>query len=532
MPQRTRAKKAAANVQREVAAAHSIIWEHPALFSTRVLGSKLWGKQVDIFESVLTHSRIAVKGCHASSKTYSMGDLAVWWCMKYEDGIVIVTAPTQSQAKHGVWKEIKRAAARAAREYNISEPGETEWKLRGAENCAFIRAAAAGGQGVKFQAPHSGHVLIIADEAPGIDAEIFEAIEGIRAGGHVVLILLGNPTVPTGKFYEAFSTHRDRWKTITIDGLDSPNLVGLTLCRFNGLGADCDGSKVEGDPFCGLPASAHLREMPLDEGGPLDDNAFPFLLRRRWMREALEDWGETNPRFEARARGRFPQQAEGALIPLAWLEAAKWREVRRTKHRLSAGVDVAEAGEDETVCYVHDHGHIVGPPITYQGSPVTPDARGAIVRGLEPYQHLMGTIRYDRNGVGAYFGPHLRDMGYSCVGVNVGTAATKKGFVIYRDQAFWEMREEFERGNIAGLEDEKTIAQLASIRYSIRSDGKIQVMSKKDMRKKGSKSPDRADGLMLAITRSAMQVREYDDVARTPAAYVEQPPIMERDLNL
>jgi hypothetical protein len=40
--------------------------------------------------------------------------------------------------------------------------------------------------------------LIILDEAPGVTAEIWEAIEGVRAGDDVRVLALGNPTIASG----------------------------------------------------------------------------------------------------------------------------------------------------------------------------------------------------------------------------------------------------------------------------------------------------------------------------------------------
>lgn len=74
-----------------------------------------------------------------------------------------------------------------------------------------------------------GRILIVVDEAPGVKAEIWEAIEGIRAGGDVRVLALGNPTIASGPFYDAFTANRDGWCTFTISAFDSPNLAGLSL---------------------------------------------------------------------------------------------------------------------------------------------------------------------------------------------------------------------------------------------------------------------------------------------------------------
>jgi hypothetical protein len=71
--------------------------------------------------------------------------------------------------------------------------------------------------------------LIVIDEAPGVAAEIWQAIEGIGAGGQVHILALGNPTSAGGPFHAAVTTERELWHTFTIDAFDTPNFVGLTL---------------------------------------------------------------------------------------------------------------------------------------------------------------------------------------------------------------------------------------------------------------------------------------------------------------
>ena len=68
-------------------------------------------------------------------------------------------------------------------------------------------------QGENFQGYHGKQVLIIGDEAPGIEPGIFDAIAGIMAGGSVHVVLAGNPSVPSGPFFDAFTTERRRSST-------------------------------------------------------------------------------------------------------------------------------------------------------------------------------------------------------------------------------------------------------------------------------------------------------------------------------
>jgi hypothetical protein len=97
-------------------------------------------------------------------------------------------------------------------------------------------------------------------------------------------------------------------------------------------------------------------------------------------------------------RGEFPTQAEDALISLAWLLDAQRREAVDTGRNVQAGVDVAEAGEDETVLAIRE-----GPTLLQLNSWRSPDPRGAVLAELAPYRGRleMRECRFHRRR--AYF---------------------------------------------------------------------------------------------------------------------------------
>src|SRR6202162_4346930 len=199
----------------------------PALFARIVLGADLWKTQREILTAVSQHSRVGVKAAHASGKSYAIAIAVLWWLTAYRDGIVVTTAPTWRQVEKVIRGEIKSAVLRSQLCGKLRFPVPTQTELRlGPQNYAI---GLSTGDSSRFQGFHSGHVLIVLDEAPGVRAEVYEAVEGIRAGGQVHVLALGNPTVASGPFYEAFSAHRATWKTFTINAFDTPNLEGLPL---------------------------------------------------------------------------------------------------------------------------------------------------------------------------------------------------------------------------------------------------------------------------------------------------------------
>src|SRR5262245_7898082 len=311
----------------------------------------------------------------------------------------------------------------------------------------------------------------------------------------VRVLALGNPTIASGPFHDAFTSNRDGWCTFTISAFDSPNLTELSL-----------------DDLLNLPDPE------------LDRCPRPYLVTRRWVREKYAEWGPGHPLWEARVLGQFPTQAEDALISLAWLEEASRRPAADHGGRLAAGLDVAGPGEDETVLVIADGcGGIVG-----QHAWADPDPRGAVVAALAPYRQRLDAVNVDAAGIGYYLAKHLQDLGYPVRPVNVGERATdRERYANLKAQFYWGLRQRFQAGEVAGLTDERTIGQLAGIRYRHTARGQVEIERKEDARKRGVKSPDRAEAVMLAFARPAVtQVLLADDPiessARPVHAYDEQ----------
>jgi hypothetical protein len=448
----------------------------PVKFAEYMLGHEVWGKQAQILAAVAEHPRVAVKACHGSSKSFAAAEAAIYWVTRYSDGIVITTAPTYEQIKNVLWREIHKSLKGSRLAY--PKPNLTELRLSPSN---YILGWSTN-EGIRFQGLH-GHILFIIDEAPGVLSEIWEAIEGARAGGKVHVLALGNPTITGGPFYEAFTEHRTSWKTISIDGFETPNLEGFTLELLRELPA-------------GLPADAAVFRF----------NPRPYLVGRRWVYEKYWEWGEQSPLWEARVRGQFPIQSEDALISLAWLEAAQTPAVDPGAG-VVAGVDVAGPGKDETVVTVR-----CGDVILEQGFWTEPDSRGQVANILNKWKSRLEAVNVDSIGIGYHLGTHLRDLGFPVQLQNVSESAhNSERFLNLRAESFWSLRERFQTRRVKGLDDERTFSQLAQIRYKPNSRGQIVIESKQELLRRGVSSPDRADSVMLAFA-----VR-HDPVA----AYIE-----------
>ena len=453
----------------------------PTLFARVVLGADLWKTQREILAAVGQDSRVAVKACHASGKSYAIAGAVLWWLTAHRDGIVVTTAPTWLQVEKVIWGEIKSAVRRSVLCGKLKFPVPNQTQLRlGPQNYAI---GLSTDESSRFQGFHSGHVLIVLDEAPGVRAEVYEAVEGIRAGGQVHVLALGNPTVASGPFYEAFSVRRASWRTFTINAFDSPNLEGLSL--------------------------ENLRLLP--KGLSENDSTFayrprPYLVTRRWVYEKLWEWGEESPLWHSRVLGSFPEQSEDSLISLKWLEAARDPIEVRGNHRVIVGIDVAGSdGGDETVVAVQAAGNILALGAWSLKDPLT-----KVNEFLLRYKPRIEEVNVDVIGVGHNFVPRLAALGYPCNEVNVGTATQfPDQFANLKAQLYWKLRELFQDGAIHGLNDELAISQLASIQWKANLRGLTQIESKDDMAKRGIRSPDRAEAIMLAFADRTPGILAY-----------------------
>jgi hypothetical protein len=72
-------------------------------------------------------------------------------------------------------------------------------------------------------------------------------------------------------------------------------------------------------------------------------------------------------------------------------------------------------------------------------------------------------------------------------------------FVNLKAQYCQNLADIFERDEIDGLTDDRTIGQLAGILYELDGQGRIKIEPKEKAAERGVPSPDRAEALMLAL---------------------------------
>jgi hypothetical protein len=89
-------------------------------------------------------------------------------------------------------------------------------------------------------------------------------------------------------------------------------------------------------------------------------------------------------------------------------------------------------------------------------------------------------------------------------GVNVAEApATKKNYLNLRAELWFKVKDWLAQRDCRLPNDDELVSELAAPSYKYTSTGKIKIESKEEMKKRGIKSPDKADALALTMASTA-----------------------------
>lgn len=427
------------------------IQRDPARFCERVLGFHPWSSQRAVMESVRDNSRTAVRSCHGSGKTATAARVALWFLAAYPQSRVITTAPTFTQVRDLLWPEMHRAIANAPAGL-FPLPDQTRLEI--AKD--WYAVGISTDRPERFQGQHAEHLLLIVDEASGVDERIYEAAEGYMTSAGARMLLIGNPTQTAGTFFRAFHSERDRYATHHVSAFDTPNLTG--------------------------------EDVP--------DAVARSLVTRSWVEEKRDQWGEDSPLYQVRVLGDFPTSSDDQIISISAVEAAKARETDPADPVVIA-CDVARYGSDETVIVERrgDHVRIVG---VHSGKSLMETA-GRILDATRAAQETAHTVRVvvDDAGLGGGVTDRLRELGVRVEAFNGAQSANDPDlYPNRRSEAWFAFAEHLPTVDLDT--DEQLAADLVAPRYSLDSNGRRAVEPKDTTKRRLGRSPDRADAVLMA----------------------------------
>lgn len=363
----------------------------------------------------------------------------------------VMTANTGSQLETKTWAELVRWTnmCRTAHWWKINTGRgnlrmahhrypET-WRLDGLawnEHKAEAFAGLHASQGSPF---------FIFDEASAIPDLIMETAQGGLTDGEPFMFLWGNPTRPSGYFYNTFTKWRKRWHSSRIDS--------RTAKKTN------------------------------------------KQLIEQWR----EDYGEDSDYFRIRVKGEFPKQGTTQFIPTDAVEAAMVRDIISPSpvDPIVIGVDVARFGDDSSTIYVRQgFDGRSRPPLRFHGVD-TMQLSGRVA--LLAQELVADAIFIDETGVGAAVVDRLNQLNIPRVmGVAFNNKSPIKGYANRAAFMYAQGRDWLKRGG-AIPNDDLLKEDLIAREYFLDRNNNIMLEPKDDMKARIGRSPDDGDGLMLTF---------------------------------
>lgn len=446
----------------------SLYQDDPVRFMVDVLDVRrdlVWAKMDEIACGVRDNKFTAVKAGHGVSKSFTASRIALWFLYSFYPSTVITTAPSHTQVEEILWREIRscHANAKVALGGNV-----TKTKIDLAEKWFAYGFATKSDtvtqEATRFQGYHNDNVLIIFDEAAGIEPVIWTAKDKLMTAGNCRFLAIGNPTSSKGDFVECF---RDkRYKKITISVMDTPNYAA--------------GKEI-----------------------------IPGVSGREFEEDARTKYGVDSNYYKASVLGEIPDDDVDSLIPLAWIEKAECRapytEFTFVKRFLT--VDVADGGDDWTVIKAWVNKTEVDCQIL----------RDMKVEACEPHvwrmarKHDCNCIVVDADGIGRVMIGLLKgaqDKGMTILGFEGSSTFVKdaKMFRHRRSEGHWAMRNDFRDNIISISADDTQREELSSIKLDDKySKGFIKIEAKEEIKKRIGRSPNMSDAIM-------MMSAEFDNV--------------------
>lgn len=497
----------------------------PHRWGQEKLGEFFWSKQTEILISLAVNRYTAVQSCHDAGKSFIAARAAVKWLDQYDPGeaFVVSTAPTSAQVSAILWREIQKAHKKnESFKGHITTAGYPQWKV-GGELVGYGRKPADYSQSA-FQGIHARYVLVIVDEACGVDANLFNSVDALVTNANARVLAIGNPDDPTSHF-ATICKPQSGWNVIRIDGLRTPNFtqdavewLNCPQCRELGRERPLlqDLFEVEGIPYTEEYVPDGIRDL---------------LLSPLWVEERLHRWvglptgaqtiaevAAQSSLFVSKVRGLFPDSSSEGVIPLGWVEAAMarfadWKESgsppppteKIDRHVL--GVDVADAGEDQTKIAFRE-GLVVKEVRSYRNAD-TMETTGHVKAALSARPGSLAVV--DSIGIGAGVLARLREQQVRAIGF----VASKSGkdykdrtgefkFTNVRAAAWWRLRELLDPSQPGGSKvmlppSEILKADLTTPHWKVLSGGSIQIESKDDIRKRLGRSTDDGDAVVMSF---------------------------------
>jgi hypothetical protein len=226
---------------------------------------------------------------------------------------------------------------------------------------------------------------------------------------------------------------------------------------------------------------------------------------KKLFQTMLEQYGEDSTVSRVEVLGQFPKSDDDTVISLELARAAVNRDVALTASEpVIWGLDVARFGNDRSALCIRQGNTVFEVKIFHKMDLMQLCGTIKNLYDTATVMNQPSEIMVDVIGIGSGVVDRLREQDLPVRGVNVAESpASKKNYLNLRAELWWSMREWLAARDCRLPDDDELIAELISPSYTYTSSGKIKIEPKEKMKKRGIKSPDKADALALTMASSA-----------------------------
>lgn len=393
-----------------------------------------------------------------AGKTTTSAIIILWAVSVFDiDVKVITTASAWRQLIHYTWPEIHKWAHKADWDkagVRVRDGVElTAQTFKIGDRLAF---AASSDDPSTIEGAHASMTIVVFDEAKAIPAKVWDALEGTFSTGHAYAFAISTPGVPSGRFYDIHSRKK---------GYKDWSVRHVTLMECLAAGR----------------------------------------FKAEWAEARLAQWGEKSAAYQNYVLANFSESSEDVVIPLSWVEAAnaRWEDCGgRGEGSESWGCDPGYKGNDPTVT-----AKVVGSVVELIDSRPQQDLMVTVGR-ISSQVNKDTPVGVDTIGIGAGVFSRLQELGYKVRAVNASEkcpyhdSTGQVGFVNTRAYLWWTLREALDPnlgGKLALPPNDDLTGDLTTPTWEYKSNGLVQVESKKDIRARLDRSTDSADAVALAL---------------------------------
>ena len=443
-----------AKVIRDAADTLIALRNDPVLFVRTCLQAEPQKWQIEALQNIANHNRLSVRSGHAVGKTTFLAWTILWFLLTRPDVKIACTANSASQLEQILWSEIQKWHKRMP----VGFQNELEFRtdkitIKNAPESFCVARTSRRENPEALQGFHSPNMLFIIDEASGVPDIIFEVAQGAMSTHNAKTVMVGNPNRASGFFYDAFNRNAESWKTMTVSCADA-NTV---------------------DP--------------------------------NYIEEMKRQYGEDSNVYRVRVLGLPPTTDDNAIMGRTLVESAIGRDVEPTNVMPVWGIDIARMGADRCALCKRK-GNIITEPIRHWGGKDLMETVGLIMTEYEsvPYKDRPSELLIDSIGLGAGVVDRLVELDLPARGINVAESSSMSDrYMRLRDELWFKCREWLEQKDCLIPDQDELVNELTAVQYEILSSGKFKVESKEQMKKRGYRSPDIADALMLTFAGLAVR---------------------------